>query len=149
MKKYWLILLLFSCSPTKTTTDKNGVLVFPVMTNQELTAAVHEIQKAMVLPDTNNFVIRDSGLYFKSKVYFDSVVVKSGWLYVGNPPLIRDTTKDNGGGIDTIIIEPHDIMRRFNDNDLKDAIWVRSFFERLTDSLFRANDSLQMIINKK
>jgi hypothetical protein len=123
------------------------------MTNQQQTDSIvkystyfNTIFKGFVRPDKNFKLAADGTMTLSDTIFTNTILVKKK-LTVALETQIIDTL---------LPPEPQKIATkrdgRFNyvlgKTDLEDAIWVREFYENLTDNLYREIDSLKAIIKR-
>lgn len=139
MKKLFFLSILFlSCQTIKQSTagrSQSGPVT--VLTEAEQTLKIlstekdiAEIKTHFAYPDKNFKVDSLGNLSLNSIITVDSLVIKKGYLYVGDPHKIVDTlvkvSKNNGA-----------ISYRLGtgNTDVEDLKWIRDFLVRKVDSL--------------
>jgi len=81
----FLSVIFISCSPVKVTTLNRGLSSLPDLTLTEASLAIRQMQSNAVYVDIDS----NGNVHFKGKVTIDSLLVKNGWLYIGNPDSLR------------------------------------------------------------
>lgn len=122
MLKYLLIFLLLGCTTSQPIANR---VTLVTMTNQQQTDAIIALQKQLRSLNKKQFKDDGTTVSFADTVRINVLI--AGRAYITKTGLIPEQEQ-------TLI---------------EDATFVRKYLEFLSDSLYRANDSLKNIIDKK